>query len=679
MFLRLLAPAFTLAVCLLCAGQTTAQTADSAYYNLGRVKLLKNSTQHVTVKAADLEKLPFANLSEAVNVWFSGYFSNASTLVYVIDGNLATDVNQYPIYDIDEITLVLNAVTQVNGISQLQQLIVVTTKRNRSGNSGVILAGQANLVKLQTNRSGSSAIANNGNAFYQQYHISAYKNINQLHFGASANYLRDVMPGATFNSRTDLINSNIRRWRFNGYLNTSLWKGTILDLTAGYAPQSDAQEFRTSDPSNAVSQSKFDGDEDLFNGSLNLHSELLPGLSNEVRAIYNNIDLNNNRAYATTVPNGTSVTTYNTTINSDNKLKNIVIYEELRYTKTAGDFTFSPAINLNYRNYKNSISNRSSNSTGSSLNASEVSSKTYLLTPTLAVGFKNALNLTVGLIHILNSSNYPELSKPKKMFPFVTASANISRLIDTTLQANIKVLGSYAVSNLFNDSHSSLSSINPFGTNSYNTNVFINNSGSFNYLYDHTFKTLSLGITAGLLHNKLELSYNYENRNSVSEVIYYTYPGDSYPYTYNYLADTKFKLHRIGIGFNLLKNNIQWKTQINVTNIRQYINAPSGNFIYPVNPLNNAWTGGWTNRLQYKHLTGGIDVQYLFGRNNFPQAETQSLDSFALQNLYIGWQVKTAKLKSLELFANGRNLTQNKKSILSDYRRLIGLGVRATF
>ena len=676
MFQRLLAPAYMLAAFLLCASHAHAQTPDSAYFNLGRLKLLKNATQHVTVKAADLQKFPFANLADAINVWFSGYFTSANSLIYVIDGNLATDVNQYPIYDIEEITLVQNAVTQLNGSSQQQQFIVVTTKRNLQGNSGVMVAAQANLVKLQKNRLGSSAVAGADEAFYQQYHISAYKNIDQLHFGVSANYLHDAIPAANAANRTDLANPQLKRWRINGYLNTALGKSSVLDITAGYAPQSNDQQFRAS--TTAVTQARINADEDLFNGSLSLHSTLLPGLTNELRATYNNYTVNSNGSFSSVIPNGQSTINYLATSTTESKLKNVVIYDELRYSKTSGDFTFSPALNFNFRNVKNAVSGDNNNSSGSvSQSTSEFKVKSYLLTPTFTLSYTNNVSLTAGLVQILNNSK-AAAEKPKKTFPFVTASANVSRLIDTTASVNVKIYGSYATSNRFNDSQSALSSLNPYGVLSY-SDQFVNNSGLFTYIDGKTFKTLSLGLTADLFNNKLELSYNYENRDGFTLISYLV--NANQPYVYSYLSDTKYKFHRIGVGFDLLKkDNLQWKTQINTTNLKQQIkSSPSGNLILGVNLFDKAWTGGWTNRLQYKKFVAGVDVQYILGKSSTSQIGFDDLESFSLQNLYAGWQIKTAKTKTLEVFVNARNLTQNKNSVLTDYRRYIGLGVQATF
>src|SRR5687767_3978941 len=76
-----------------------AQT-DADWLDLGRIKLKKEFTQTVTIKGKDLEQMPFSNLADAIGVWLYGLATNNETVVYVIDGNLITDVNVYSVYDI---------------------------------------------------------------------------------------------------------------------------------------------------------------------------------------------------------------------------------------------------------------------------------------------------------------------------------------------------------------------------------------------------------------------------------------------------------------------------------------------------------------------------------------------------------------------------------------------------
>jgi hypothetical protein len=75
---------------------------DTSHYDLGRLRVNKNLTQSITIKGSDLQRQPFANISDALNVWFYGIYTNSNYVVYVVDGNIINDVNAYNIHDIEE-------------------------------------------------------------------------------------------------------------------------------------------------------------------------------------------------------------------------------------------------------------------------------------------------------------------------------------------------------------------------------------------------------------------------------------------------------------------------------------------------------------------------------------------------------------------------------------------------
>jgi hypothetical protein len=151
-----------------------AQT-DTSHYDLGRITLKKEFTQSVTIKGEDLEKIPSTTLSDAITVWLSGVFTRTNGVVYVIDGDVINDVNAYSIYDIEQVTLIQNATATINGGIQQQDLVLIKTRKNTVGKSGLTVAGQTNLTTVK-NSPGSDA------TYYHQYYISAYKNTDALHF-----------------------------------------------------------------------------------------------------------------------------------------------------------------------------------------------------------------------------------------------------------------------------------------------------------------------------------------------------------------------------------------------------------------------------------------------------------------------------------------------------------------
>jgi len=67
--------------------------------------------------------MPFSQLTMALNAWLHGIQAHSARVNYVVDGNLMQDINAYSIYDVEEITLVQNALVQLNGALNGQQLV----------------------------------------------------------------------------------------------------------------------------------------------------------------------------------------------------------------------------------------------------------------------------------------------------------------------------------------------------------------------------------------------------------------------------------------------------------------------------------------------------------------------------------------------------------------------------
>jgi len=116
-------------VCLLFFCFSAYSQNDSTRLDVGGVVLKRAFTQNVSIKGEDLEKMPFSNLSEAINVWLYGTYTDAAHMIYVVDGNVVNDVNTYNIHDIKEVTLVQNAAALNSlGASQPQMLVITTRK-----------------------------------------------------------------------------------------------------------------------------------------------------------------------------------------------------------------------------------------------------------------------------------------------------------------------------------------------------------------------------------------------------------------------------------------------------------------------------------------------------------------------------------------------------------------------
>src|SRR6185437_2555146 len=148
--------------------QTSAQRADSSRYDIGYLSLNKAFTQHVTIRGEDLEKMPFSNLTEAIRAWLFGAYTRPTSISFVVDGNPVADVNSYPIFDIERVTWIDNAVgTAAYGNTQ-RELVLITTRRG-TGKEGLRVAAQTGLVKDDSNGDSTNT------GVVHQYYVGVYK------------------------------------------------------------------------------------------------------------------------------------------------------------------------------------------------------------------------------------------------------------------------------------------------------------------------------------------------------------------------------------------------------------------------------------------------------------------------------------------------------------------------
>ncbi|HVW59976.1 MAG TPA: hypothetical protein VHC48_08080, partial [Puia sp.] len=156
---------------------------DSTRLDAGGIVLKRAFAQNVTIKGEDLEKMPFSDLSDAINVWLNGVYTISGNIIFVVDGNIAGDVNSYSIHDVKEAVLVQNAGVLTGTAGNQQQMVLITTRQGRD-TPGIRTAAQTFLVHSP----GAST------SLYHQYFASVGKSFKKVSAGISANYLRDVVP-----------------------------------------------------------------------------------------------------------------------------------------------------------------------------------------------------------------------------------------------------------------------------------------------------------------------------------------------------------------------------------------------------------------------------------------------------------------------------------------------------
>jgi len=680
-----------------------ANAQDTTHYDLGRIQLKKEFTQSVTVKGADLEKMPFDDISEAIRMWFNGAYSTNATLVYVIDGNLVNDVNAYSIYDIDEVTLIQNAVVNITGAPGPQQLVLIKTKRAKAKGFGVTANAQANIsngytnniFNIQNDTYHTGLISTN--TLYQQYYVSVYKNTDNLKFGISADYLRDVMPVITGEGVVYPTSRNFDRLKLNTYFDVKLGNST-LNLTASYNPQKGGEVY--DDYTNSEEIVLNDAYRDhMTDATLSLTTPIAHGFINVIHADYNYLGGTDGGAQFQSYNNSVFSTTYK--YNTHNY--NFVAYDNLSYNVKFGNWGLEPAVNLNFRKFKDSTYDSSlaydqNGNVSSSLY--DVSSKEhlFLLTPSVNLYYKSCFNIQGGFLEDLATigAYNPVNTKTQKVLPFITASADVMQLINPNSSLTVKIYGSYAINDLFTDNFNlllpfSLPSIqvplvgsinNSFTEPYYGVDVYKNFP---TYLYEgtaKTFKTVSAGLNISPKKSDFTFSYYFQKNNYLSPIyIYEPYGANSVEIGSDY-TNANMVLNRLSLSYKLTESDVSWRTNINATIVKQ---------TYPEENYNNAkislgggvWTGGWVNRLTYRDFFAGIDVLYEVGRKIYSESATGTLitnnaNSFSLQNLYLGYHLKVKKLKNAEVFANARNIFQNQKEDITDDRKYYGIGLKVS-
>jgi len=674
---------------------------DTTHFDLGHMQLRKDFTQNITVKGSDLEKMPFTNLADAINVWFYGAYSNTNTLVYIIDGNLVNDVNAYSIYDIDEVTLVQNSVSKLAGAVGPQQLVLIKTKRTKTKGLEVTAAGQANLSSLYTNNLPSNESGEKSRTtVYQEYYAAVHQNTGNMQFGVSADYTHDALPELKDPTVDYETPQNLQRIKLNGFFDVKLGS-SVLDVTAGYVPEKSDDEYAISN-STGQAADDFEDKSHIWNATVKLITTILPGLTNVVHGDYNSYRANDVGAELTQFSGDTSTSLFKAEIYG----RNIVAYDNLSYDAKFGNWGLEPAVNLTYRTFRDSdytATSSLSNGSVQSLNTSwqRTNGHLFLLTPSLNLYYKNYFNIQGGLVY--NLANHgafalPSNVKVKKTLPFVSASADVMQLIDPTSTVSVKVFGSYAITNFVNDNANTLPDLNtstaqipvvgqpgtayPYGGAFY-TYYPAYSFYSYQVNAAETFRDFSAGLSVSPKKSGLTFSYFFEHTNYLSPVYFYLPFGSNSDNLELYYYNTAATLNRVSLGYNLVDNaTFKWQSNVNATMLKTNMQL---NPNLAIANGNSEWTGGWANRLAYGSFSAGVDVLYLFHEKVQTATYTPSytvntttLNSFSLQNLYVGYSLKVKGLHALELFANGRNLFQNKKADITNDRRYFGLGFRAT-
>lgn len=682
---------------------------DTAIYDLGRVTMKKKFTQAITIHAADLEKMPFTDLKEALTLYFNGVYGQQQKFAYVIDGVLNTDINAYSIYDIDEITIVQNAATSLNGVLPSQVLVLVKTRRGGPNRKGIIAAGQVNQVKkyFGTNAGTPTSTANKGATtqdLYQQYYVSAYINTKTTKAGVSADIQHNVFPQywnkdvyETFKPLTS------NRLKFNGYFENRLDENNTLTITAGYVPQKDNDLYKD-DVDNGITVNRVDQrtiKQSLGYGNVQFKSNIAELFTNNFSAGFQSRESKAN--WTITDPNAlgikSSITDSTSTINS------LIIKDDFSYQGTLDDnedLTFNANINATYRQTEDttklSITRLVNTVTNTDVVGGVVKQKLLTITPSVTFNYADMVSLQVGGQYI-GHTNAPLYngSRSPKIMPFASLGIDILRTLGATdsvqLRRKFVLYGSYTSSMSYAEDMTGSLLEAPFYRTVYSagtTPVYREPINPY-----QTYNQLQGGVTFSWFKKGLTFSYNYSNTKFNT-----TYFAES---TTGLIVDSAKQTtaniitHRVGLNFTLPGDGkFKWTAGVNgalITN-KGFKNNYALTQLRIFYPGKSLITAGFASQVSYNKTFAGVSLVYDMNRGVYhaPTATnngnytvyTDMVQGLKLQNVYLGYRLKPLGfVRYVDVFINARNLYQQLQLIEGsvpryspDDKRFIGGGIK---
>lgn len=684
---------------------------DSSRIDMGWLSLDKNLSQTISIKGDDLEKMPFTNLSDAIGAWLYGAYAKPGTLAYVVDGNPVTDVNIYPIYDIEEVTLVMSAVGGAAYGGTQQELVLVTTRRGK-GKSGVHAAAQVGPVNANGN--GRSTATN----FYHQYYLGAYRNGEKFSGGLSVDWVRDVEPfpkGAGYEVVTP---ENLQRFRLNGYLRWTPTKTDIVELRMSYAPERLTEDVDSMDGAVQARQTLHSH---LILPTIRWSSEIAPGLRSDLQGSYVGSSVNAGFGLFENPSNtGVPQEAEDTTLS---RINHFFVRERLSYELSAGSWLFVPGVNLSYEHIDEktatSADSLSFSGTGQPIIVDvpvgpwlDQKGDLLFVSPAIEVRLARAMDLQFGAQ--MNLSGKRDLGS-KVVLPFATVGFDVLHFGHRGGGASLKVFGSYAQRQLVFLNDYSMEDFsgagNPYSlADVYQPRYSKYTFGSYSpitglstetWLVNNPPKPLFWTGQAGLAYTtangRLRLQYSYEQRKFLTPggTAYLNSTGGGQQELLQWTSD----MHHIDIRFKVIDSgSVHWETGLNVTALKSksHLDVPdnltylglagvSSELEFPqagdVDPAHLSYSGGWVNRFRAGNWLAGLDLLYHFGEsspdfNGFGGVNWMGpkVNSVLASNVYVGYAWPLRSARKLEVFVESRGLARSKKSDVLDDRRYYTVG-----
>ncbi|HTR32091.1 MAG TPA: hypothetical protein VMH27_22620 [Puia sp.] len=685
---------------------------DTTRMDMGWLSVDKGLTQTITIKGEDLEKMPFVNLSDAISAWLYGAYTTPGTLAYVVDGNPITDVNIYPIFDIEEVTLVQSAAGSATYGGTQQELVLITTRQKR-GKSGLRAAAQGGLVNSNGDGSHTTAV------FYHQYYLGAYRNGEKFSGGLSADWIRDAVPLPSGNAYQVITPDNLQRLRIDGHLSWTPTNRDIVELRLSYAPER-LEEAIDSTINQDYRQVTTNLRSHLLIPEIRWSSESAHGLRSDLHASY---------------VSGAATSAFNLIDSTagfgkehfeDSALQRtsqLFVRERLSLNLKAGNWQIQPALNFFYDHITEKTATSFDSIAGWNMGQlivydlplgpwKEQKADLLFLTPAVDFRLARVFDLQIGTQMNLGGQKG---SGSNTLLPFVTAGLDVLHFDHHAEGASLKLFGSYAQrSTVFLDDYSlfdfsgagapySVADVNQPKTTTASFSSYDPITGATTIAnWEVTiarwpvFWDWQAGAGYAAANGRLQVQYTFERRNFVTPggATYLYSTGEGLEEPQQWTSD----LHHADIRFRVTATaKASWETGLNLTLLKSkgYVDFPGagalgglvaytysyqGSAVGDVDPAHLSYTGGWVNRVKVGDFVAGLDLLYHFGQT-LPAFNGVGIvwtgprtNSVLVPNVYAGygWQLKPGH--RLELFLESRGLVRSKSADLLDDRRYYTLG-----
>ena len=652
----------------------TSYAQDSSFNDLGRVQIRKNFSQTMTIKGKDLERIVATSLHEAISVWLYGTLTNVGTVVFVVDGHMVSDVNIYNIRDIEEITLIQNAATEVSGAFWQQQMVLIETKKKKTEGWHVSAAGLSAIITKKVHYPSTHKTVKSDNSFFHDYLVSVTRRTQNINAGVSIGFTRDVAV-----MRDSLIikqkPNNLQRYRLNTYLDWTINKHHELSARANLARQPNSLYYVQQWGINGSITYDRNGKDKMANTELNLRSKWDHGLTNSLSIAYTGLGFDDSIRYTVVFPNPTSFTQSHYW----EKTRNLLLTNTLRWTVQTRNLTLSPALNISHRYLKEHIESNSVNGQQFSQFLQKNKGQKWLVTPSFDFLYKEAINLQAGVVTDLSRLRNHRWS------PYATLSASMNQLAGVNGPVKLQLFASYAKAGYFLDHVYWLRQFAIDGTTEVINNNAYGNQVTYNPPLDSNFINWQLGTKLTFFNDRLILSYNFEKRSFIGPTAVTTWMGQALIY-----IKTKSATHDIRAELKIFNgNSFNWFSGIHFTSVKNkvplpYTMSPWDVTYYQMGDANDAkrsWSSGWNNRIQYKNLLFGLDVLYHFSKTGWvkkvPSPVEDNFNLLSIYSAYLGYHLTLQKNKELELYVSLRNPYQNEDYMrFMDTRSYYGAGFR---